>query len=354
MVLVSAVFAGGGSLKFQKQIHNFGTILEPDGDAVFTFRFKNVGKSPIRILQILTSCGCTTSDYTNTAVNAGDSGFVKAIFDPKDRPGPFSRTLTVLTNGLPETYTLTVEGTVGSPDRELRAAFPFTSGNVWFSKYEFQMGDVKENKIDSMYLSVYNPSSKPFLVRNVISSGPIHTEVKNKMIPTLGGEDFLFTFNGSMCNAYGPRIDTIRLLTNDDSVRLKTFLVKSNIVQDFATLTPQQLAAAPVFVSSTTEGTIPELYLGEVGTYVFDVENKGKSDLLIKSVYSDCKCLGARFEKGKLKKGKGKLVISIDTRKMHGFVVKKVTVITNDPKNPEQIFTIRTKVVIPGIEPIQN
>jgi len=354
MFLISATYAGGGSLKFQKQIHNFGTILEANGNATYIFRFKNTGKGPIRILQILTSCGCTTSDYTKTAINAGDSGFVKAIFDPKDRPGPFSRNLTVITNGIPETYTLMVEGTVGSPDRELLAAFPYQMGSVRFSKYELQMGEVKEDKIDSAYLSIYNPSSSQLIIRNVLSSYPIHSDVKTKVIPPSGGEDFLFTFNGTLCKEYGPRVDTIRLLTNDDSVSQKMFLVKSTIVQNFDKLTQQQTAAAPVFVVQNTEGTIPELYMGETGVLTFDVENKGKSDLLIKGFYSDCKCMTAKFEKDKLKKGKGKLHISINTKKMHGPIVKKITVYTNDPRNSQQVFTIRSKVVVPGKEPIQN
>lgn len=354
MLSVSTLFAGGGSLKFQKQIHNFGTILETDGDATFVFKFKNVGKGPIRILQILTSCGCTTSDYTKTAINAGDSGFVKAIFDPKDRPGPFSRNLTVITNGLPETYTLVVEGTVGSPNAELYASFPYKIGNTRFSRNEFQMGDVKEDKIDSAYFAMYNESSKQLIVRNVLSSYPIHADFKNTAIPMGGGQTLMITFNGTMCKEYGPRIDTLRILTNDDSIHVKTFLVKSNIVQNFSKLTPKELAVVPVFVTGERDGIITELYQGEVGTYTFPVENKGKSDLLIKGFYSDCKCMTARFEKDKLKKGKGKLIVTIDTKKMHGNVIKRITVITNDPKHSEESFVIRTKVVVPGIEPIQN
>ncbi len=355
ILFASTVFAGGGTLKFEKPIHNFGTIIETEGNAEYVFRFTNTGRGPIRILQILTSCGCTTSDYTKTAVNPGESGYVKAIFDPKDRQGPFSRTLTVVTNGLPETYVLTVEGSVGSPNKELLAAFPYQIGSVRFSNKELVLPQMKEDKIDTIYLSVYNPSSKSLTIRNVITPYPVSGDVRNKIILPSGGDDLLFTFNGALCKGYGPRVDTLKLITNDETEHTKTFLIKSNIVQNFDKLTPQEKADAPVFVSDSTDGRIAELYQGEIGVYEFLVENKGKSDLLVKGYYSDCKCMTARFEKDKLKKGsKGKLIVTLNTKRMHRDVTRKITVITNDPKHSEQVFTIRTKVVIPGMEPTQN
>ncbi len=352
---VNVIFAGnGGTLKFDKTIHNFGIIEENDGPVTHVFHFVNTGRSPVRITNILTSCGCTTSDYTKTAINIGDSGFVKAIFDPKNRPGPFSRTLTVITNGTPESYVLNVEGSVGSMDKEMLAIFPKSIGNLRVTSNEINL-TVKEDKIDSFYIGVYNPNAKGITIRNVVTPYPMRTLAKNMLITPKDGENILITYNGALAGKLGLRVDTFYLVTDDDTLKNKSIIVKANIIQNFDKLTPQQRADAPVFGVKQQDATVPELYLGEKGTYSFDVENTGKTDLLVKGYYSKCNCMTASFEKGSVKKGsKGKLVVSFDSSKMHGIVIETITVITNDPKNTEKTFTLRSKVVVPGKEPISN
>lgn len=352
---VNSLFAGnGGSLKFDKVIHDFGIIEENNGPVTHVFHFINNGRSPVRITNILTSCGCTTSDYTKTAINIGDSGFVKAIFDPKNRPGPFSRTLTVITNGTPDSYVLNVEGSVGSMDKELLAIFPHPIGNLRVTSNEVKL-TVKEDKIDSFYIGVYNPNASSVTIRNVVTPYPMRTLAKNMMITPKDGENILITYNGALAGKLGLRTDTVYLVTNDDTLKNKAIIVKANIVQNFDRLTPAQLAAAPVFGVTQQEGIVPELYLGEKGSYAFEVENTGKTDLVIRGFHSKCNCMTASFEKGSIKKGsKGKLLVSFDSSKMHGVVIETITVITNAPKQTEKTFTLKSKVVVPGKEPFSN
>ncbi|MDE7135185.1 MAG: DUF1573 domain-containing protein, partial [Muribaculaceae bacterium] len=41
--------------------HNFGAFDENDGEVTCEFRFVNVGDEPVRVSNVRTSCGCTTS-----------------------------------------------------------------------------------------------------------------------------------------------------------------------------------------------------------------------------------------------------------------------------------------------------
>ena len=102
-----AVFAVVG-----EATHDFKTIKEADGAATHTFTIKNEGKAPLVITKVTTSCGCTTPEYPKEPIAPGKTGELKVTYDTANRPGPFTRTIQVLSNGYTGTYVLTIKGTV--------------------------------------------------------------------------------------------------------------------------------------------------------------------------------------------------------------------------------------------------
>src|SRR3989304_9118658 len=70
--------------------HDFGKFKEEDGRQTYEFWVTNVGSDPLVIQNIVASCGCTTPEWTRSPIPAGGKGKVTAIYDPKDRPGPFN------------------------------------------------------------------------------------------------------------------------------------------------------------------------------------------------------------------------------------------------------------------------
>ena len=93
------------ALEFEKTDHDFGTIAE--GQKVsYTYKFKNVGQAPLIIQNAQPSCGCTAPDWTRTPIPVGGTGFVKAEFDSKGKPGANAKTITVTANTWPKTTTL--------------------------------------------------------------------------------------------------------------------------------------------------------------------------------------------------------------------------------------------------------
>ena len=98
-------------LKFTELTHNFGKIKEVDGKVTTSFEFTNLTKAPITVVGVKASCGCTTPDWTKEPVAPGKKGYVKATYDPKSRPGKFSKTITVTTN-VDKPVVLTIKGNV--------------------------------------------------------------------------------------------------------------------------------------------------------------------------------------------------------------------------------------------------
>ena len=102
--------------------HDFGEIKEEDGYAEHTFNFVNVGDAPITITQVKASCGCTTPGWTKEEILPGDSGYVKARYNPRNRPGRFRKSLRITTSDAPSNQTLYIMGIVKpkpkSPEQE--------------------------------------------------------------------------------------------------------------------------------------------------------------------------------------------------------------------------------------------
>lgn len=92
--------------------HDFGEIKEADGKVSHTFEITNRGDAPLVITRVIASCGCTTPEWTKEPIAPGKKGSVDITFDPKNRPGPFAKTISVYSNGKAGSFILTIRGEV--------------------------------------------------------------------------------------------------------------------------------------------------------------------------------------------------------------------------------------------------
>lgn len=135
-IAISAVFASNAQapapapapnpnqadLTFDKEVNDFGVI--PQGvPASYTFYFKNTGKSDLIVTNATASCGCTTPDWTKEPIKPGGKGFVKATYNASN-VGPFTKTITVMSNGKRSSITLTIKGEVKVPTEAVPPASP--------------------------------------------------------------------------------------------------------------------------------------------------------------------------------------------------------------------------------------
>lgn len=128
--ILTSLFAMGfafcfaqGKLAFETTTHDFGDVKETGGPAAFEFKFKNTGDQPIIISNVQASCGCTTPDWTKTPVAPGQSGFIKAQYNPLGRPGQFNKSLTVTSNSIEPSTVVFIKGNV-VPDATPTTAAP--------------------------------------------------------------------------------------------------------------------------------------------------------------------------------------------------------------------------------------
>ena len=103
-------------IKFDKEEHNFGTLLQ--GEVVtYSFHFTNAGNMPLIISDVSSSCGCTVGDFPREPIAPGKDGVIKVTYDSKGHHGVQSRHLTVMSNTNPAKHILRIKGTVQTPDQ---------------------------------------------------------------------------------------------------------------------------------------------------------------------------------------------------------------------------------------------
>ncbi|HZW37966.1 MAG TPA: DUF1573 domain-containing protein [Ignavibacteriaceae bacterium] len=95
--VIKKVVEDAPRLKFSEMEHNFGKVEE--GQVVdYTFKFKNVGKKPLVIGNVKTSCGCTAALVSSKNVAPGNEGTIRVELDTKNRAGKMSRNVTIESN----------------------------------------------------------------------------------------------------------------------------------------------------------------------------------------------------------------------------------------------------------------
>ena len=96
---------------FQNLSYDFGEMIQGDKkDCIFYFM--NVGKSNLLISKVSTSCGCTSSMFTEEPIRPGGEGKIVITFDSKGKSGNISNYVVVSANTYPAQTVLTLHSNV--------------------------------------------------------------------------------------------------------------------------------------------------------------------------------------------------------------------------------------------------
>ena len=93
---------------------NFGEILQ--GELVtYDFKIKNTGNSNLLIADARGSCGCTVPDWPREPIPPNKESYIRVTFNSEGREGYQNKTITLLTNSIPNTKVITINGNVIVP-----------------------------------------------------------------------------------------------------------------------------------------------------------------------------------------------------------------------------------------------
>ncbi len=98
--------------EFMEESFDFGNDIIDGEKKTHTFKFTNVGESPLIIEKVKASCGCTTPNWPKTPIAPGEVGEITATYNSKGRPGKFNKAVRITSNAATPTKVLYIKGEV--------------------------------------------------------------------------------------------------------------------------------------------------------------------------------------------------------------------------------------------------
>jgi hypothetical protein len=106
--------AHGQEIWFEELIHDYGEIPR-DGDGKWNFVFKNLGKEPIVINKVRSTCGCTVPAWPREPVAPGGAGEITVQYNTS-QTGTFLKSVYVYSTASNSPVKLQIKGRVVSPE----------------------------------------------------------------------------------------------------------------------------------------------------------------------------------------------------------------------------------------------
>ena len=330
-------------IRFDKKVHDFGDVLMAEGPVSCTFTFTNIGSRPIVVHNVISSCGCTTPDWTREPVRPGADGVIKATFSNDQGPFPFDKTLTVYvgvgSSSLDRPVLLRLRGVSHEQKKDLDELFPTKVGPLGLRKTETSLGYIDQGVLKSDQMQIANLSKSDLTVETATADNGLIISVSPNPVPARSMARLTYTVDPRKLggDAWGKKRFEASFKLNGKAYPDKlsiTTVIKDN----FDSLTKEQIAAAAVPVIDRSYFEFGQVKKGASVTAVYSIKNKGKNPLVIHSIEGQA---GASQVLGQMPVtvkpgGKAEIKVKFDTSSLEytGEVIEVLTVITNAPSKP--------------------
>ncbi|WP_026207372.1 DUF1573 domain-containing protein [Butyricimonas synergistica] len=160
-------------IDFEKTVLEAGLVQETGGKITYHFKFVNKGKAPLLIKYVETTCGCTVPKWNRRPIMPRDSGVISVVFNPKDRPGTFSKKIVVYTNGTPPNHVLKLNGKVVGKPVNVEKEYPFPAGELRFNTDTIYLSRLK---IKQQIVNMVNTGKKAISIVSIVKPDYIETD----------------------------------------------------------------------------------------------------------------------------------------------------------------------------------
>jgi len=337
------------SASFKTETYDFGDIKEDAGKVSYSFEFTNTGGQPLVVHNVSASCGCTSPEWTKTPVAPGAKGFVKATFDPINRPGNFNKTVTVSSNSESPSIILRITGKVNPKELTVEDEYPRVMGGLRLKAGHIAFTRVAPGSSKVETLEFLNSSSKPIKVS--FDNVPAHITIKvnPEVVQPSKKSVITATFDAAKKDDWGFVVDQIFIVLDGDKNFENRISLSATIEEDFSSYTPAQMASAPKVSFPDRSFYFGTIKQGDQITHAYIIKNEGKSDLIIRKVKASCGCTATQPKKLVLApKESSEIVTVFNSAHKSGIQNNSVTVITNDPTASTMILQMTGTVTEPN------
>ena len=330
-------------IRFDKKVHDFGDVMIAEGPVSCIFTFTNIGTQPIVVHNVISSCGCTTPEWTREPVRPGATGTIQATFSNDQGPYPFDKTLIVYVgvgaSSLDRPVVLRLRGVAHEKKKDLDELFAVSIGSLGLRKTETSIGYIDQGVVKSDQMQVANLSRSELTVETAWATPGLTVTVTPNPIPARSMARLTYTVNPAEMGrtAWGKqRFEAaFRLNGREETDKLTiTSVIKDNF--DRLSKTEIERAGVPVIDRSYYE--FGEVKKGASVTATYSIRNKGKNPLVIHQVEGQAgvstvlTTMPVTVKPG----GKAEVKVRLDSGALDyaGEVIEVLTVITDAPSKP--------------------
>jgi hypothetical protein len=221
----------------------------------------------------------------------------------------------------------------------------YAQGVLTFTKVNHDFATVAEGTQASYDFEFTNTGKAPVIISNVSASCGCTTPFWTKD-PVLPGKKGKITASYNSAGRPGVFNKSITVVSNaEPSTHILT--IKGTVVpkEQLAPTSPEQLANSPVIQLDKAVYNFGKIEKGQLVTHKFTITNTGKSKLQIEKLISDCSCVNYTLDKNAIAPGEKAILDIKYTPKSLQQQNEKVTLFSNDLRNPMFQFVLQALVV---------
>ena len=336
LLLCSVTGFAQGKLVFEPATWDFGTIREVDGRVSHTFTGENRGDSPLVILDVVTSCGCTVPRFSRRPILPGEKTEITVTFDPANRPGVFSKDLTVYSSQRQKIATLTIGGEVTPRPKSIEELYPVDAGGgVRLTTTLNTFAYIRAGQHVQGAFGCINTSRKSVRLelRPLHASGLLRLEAPGELAPGQRASINVAYLNPAAQPHYGTIRDALELLV--DGRTNGTVLVTHGIGVDADAGTAEKTAPRCEFSENILKfGTVK--HAESLRRLPLTISNTGTGELIVRAVEGEGHVAttlspGLRLAPGE--SFRAEVMLDPGTQD-YGLMSEHLVVVTNDPVRP--------------------
>jgi hypothetical protein len=264
------------AIMFDSTTFNFGSFHEEKGPVTHIFHFTNISSDTLKVITVRSSCGCTIPDWTRKQVLPGEKGFVKAMYNPRNRVGAFTKNLVVVTNTNPDGITLIISGNVLPRPKSIAETYFIKIGNLRLKSNLLDFHEIKNTMVKTDTMKIYNDGKFPI----TIEFKEVPSFLKCKAVPTKLDSSaeglIIIKYNARKRKEFGVLYDNFIIHTSDTITPDKKFGVSAEIMEDFSALSKRQLADAPKMAIDTNVYNFGKIKKGQKINFNFTIRTLAK------------------------------------------------------------------------------
>jgi hypothetical protein len=325
------------SIVFAEKSYSFGSVPEEAGKVTHEFTFTNPGTSPLVIQQVISSCGCTTPVWPKEPIPPGGHGSIQVTYSTINRPGVFTKTITIYNNSNDNPVTIYIKGQVTVKPVSIEQTYPQVMGPLRLKSRYVSFGNATSDETRTEQIMILNTSKSPVDV----SLGKLPSYLKAVVVPSTMQPNseaaIIFSLNSKMLHDWGIHSDEVRLVVNHNEAASKenVLTLTVNRMDDFSKLTPEQRKNAPSVSMMSREINLGKVKQNGIARGSIVVKNTGASPLELFKAFSDCNCIKVNLPKHGIAAHKAETVkFEVATGISLGQMFETLNLITNSPSAP--------------------